>query len=558
MEIAAAEWEKLRRLAGRSGVSADRIAALQKRLDPARARPGAPYTLVAGRPDGGLEVLLSRWVAPAAAKALLQAGERPLVLGPDPTPLCPRIGGWNTFPIPQAGVPACPWAPTGDAPPGHWIAVRIPIPPEVDLIAQLGTLGYLEQLVIVTRLGQPLHQIEREFARTFSGLCATVRVLIVALPSEDASANDVAELSAYAAAQMRDQGVSLGRYLGAGVWRSEPKPEDVGTITDLARFLAIDQERSRAHRDGLFQHALRDALQEIEEGAKQLSEPQRSLPEIPSEEQDRFARELRTYLADLGRQLRRSLTGPQQFSDDSVRQAARDAFRGWGAGVTIEGFWLKHLEQLRPGFREAFFAAADASLLELGYDPPRGTASMAAAVEAGADRDSDASSVADAADAASRGELGRAARGMAQAAPGILDWAVLEAKRWGAALVGAVLCYGAVLLSMTEGVRWLRGGAAASGSGGWLETIGGGIGFFVGLLLSYSAACKFFPAPGRRSRASGGSTLPPPPVGTLVGWERLESRLSEWFAERMKERSQTVTEECQALARTLGLEESVA
>ena len=185
-QLSPAEWKRLEALATQVGVSPEQVGMVRRRMETNRAHPGHPYTMLIGRPDGGLEVLLAGWIGSEAIQALKQAGEKPLILGREPEQVRPTLSNW----------PALTWKPCE---PGHLIAWRSPGKPGADLLAQLGSLGYVDQLVLVTRLGKPLDQVEREMARSLSPLAVTARVLVVGLAGEEPTADDLAEISAYAA-----------------------------------------------------------------------------------------------------------------------------------------------------------------------------------------------------------------------------------------------------------------------------------------------------------------------------------------------------------------------
>jgi hypothetical protein len=70
MEISTADWDALQSLARRVGLSAERVGMLRRRVEDISPRPGAPYVLVVGRPEAGIELVLGRWLAPEAAEEL--------------------------------------------------------------------------------------------------------------------------------------------------------------------------------------------------------------------------------------------------------------------------------------------------------------------------------------------------------------------------------------------------------------------------------------------------------------------------------------------------------
>jgi hypothetical protein len=53
---------------------------------------------------------------------------------------------------------------------------------------------------------------------------------------------------------------------------------------------------------------------------------------------------------------------PVGQATDRARRFVLDAVRGWGAYVTTEGHWLRHVETLRPGMQAALFAQVEQAL----------------------------------------------------------------------------------------------------------------------------------------------------------------------------------------------------
>ncbi len=271
-QLSPAEWKRLEALATQVGVSPEQVGMVRRRMETNRAHPGHPYTMLIGRPDGGLEVLLAGWIGSEAIQALKQAGEKPLILGREPEQVRPTLSNW----------PALTWKPCE---PGHLIAWRSPGKPGADLLAQLGSLGYVDQLVLVTRLGKPLDQVEREMARSLSPLAVTARVLVVGLAGEEPTADDLAEISAYAAAQMRQAGFLGGRDLGAGVWFAVHPLDRPGLVSDVGRSLEVDATAVVSHRTGMFQQGISHLLADLSSRCEQV-QSLRWPPLLPRKQSD--------------------------------------------------------------------------------------------------------------------------------------------------------------------------------------------------------------------------------------------------------------------------------
>lgn len=275
MEISSADWDALQTLARRVGLAAERVGLLRRRVEDLASRPGSPYVLVVGRPDAGIELLLARWLAPEVAEELQKVGDRPLVIGATPSEVRPRLGVWPTW----------KWSKYG---PGHLIALRTAGKPAADTLAQLLSLGYVDQVVLVTRLGQPLHMQERETSQVLAALAATVRVLVVGLPGEEPTASELTEVSAFAANPMHLAGFRDGRCLGTGIWFTGGAKRN-GTISDVAAFLAVDSADVSAGSKGMIGNALAGLIDDIRQRLDKLPD---AVAPIADDECERLIREL--------------------------------------------------------------------------------------------------------------------------------------------------------------------------------------------------------------------------------------------------------------------------
>jgi hypothetical protein len=488
-DLALNEWDALQALAGRVGLPAERVGLVRRRCEVVGDRPGSPYVLLAGRPDAGLELLLARWLAPEVAEQLLQIGDRPLVIGAAPGQVRPRLGAW----------PGHVWRGWG---PGHLLAMRPAPAPPADVLAQLGSLGYLDQVVLVTRLSQPLHQQERSLARSLAALAATARVLIVAVPGEEPSEKDLAEVTAYAVTQMRQAGFN-GRCLGAGVWFTGGSHRP-GTVADVESFLTLKPDEVGAGRRGMTQRVMAEFLGEVRHVAERCPTPTQA--SVPDDECDRLARELGGFLADLGRELDRQVEKRHPWTVEALRGYALDAIRAWGAYAGIEGHWLKYVERLRPGTHASLLAEAQEAFLRLDY-------------EAGSEPKTEAGS------------------------PAIPDRFMTEAKRLAVGLGVGVVAYlvVAALLSNHHGSVSLPG---------LVVTLLCYATLTVGAILGYGAGRLLF-----RTRPHGPQALTTAHAAAMHGWAQAERRLLAWVSARLRTRPTSPSEECQDLARRLGLEE---
>jgi hypothetical protein len=501
--ISTQDWDALGRLAAQVALPAERVSQLRKRLEGPGDRPGGPHVLLAGRPDAGIELVLGRWLATEAAAALAHAGASPLVIGATPGDVQPRVGRWPTWRAPRYG-------------PGHLVALSSGGRPGADVLAQLASLGYMDQLVLVSRLAQPIHQHERALVSSLAGLAATARVLLVALPGEEPTSADLAEVVAHAAAALRQEGFGHGRCRGVGVWFTGGQARP-GTITDLGAFLAVDTAAVAAGRAGMSRQALTGLVADLRQRAEQAPAAQ---PALPPDEQDRLVNELKSYLADLGRELARQAEKRRPLTADTLRTYARDAVRGWGAYTGVEGHWMKYVERVRPGLQAAFLAEVEAALplldledVTLSPPEPPAAAPPSAAADAGVP----------------------------------VDRLVIEAKR----LAGGLVCGLAVYLAT---VTPLGGSAEQPGAlAPAVVSILGYAGLAIGTVLGYSAGRRIFRL-GAASKA-GEKTLGPPAAPLVHGWEQLTRRVLAWFAEQIRQQPASAAEKCRALAIRFGIQE---
>ncbi len=498
MNVTATDWATLGDLVDRVKLPSERAGVLCRRIEHG-SRPGSPYQLLVGRPGGGLELLLGRWVGLAAAEALEKAAGQPLVLGLAPDTVRPALGAWPTH----------AWS---GGPPGHLIALRTTGVLSAGLAGQIATLGHLDLVVWVTRLSQALNETEREQLRGFAALAATARVLVVGLAGEEASEADLAEVTAFATARARQAGFGA-RCLGTAVWFPGTSATRPGALADPGPFVAADPAAAAVGKDEMMRRALADLLVEVCRRAEE-SPPQAALP-VEEAEAQRLTRELAGYLADLGRELARHAAGPRPATDEALRSYALAALRGWGAYTSIEGHWMKYVERLRLGIQEAFLAEAQEALAGLEAPPAPAPCPLTEPLPA-----------------AEPGE------------PTWVDRAILEAKRVVVGLVcglAAALAAGA-LLGRVE---------AAPG----LSTVVSYACLVLGSVLGYAAGRRLIASPRLSSRPPEIPDSPPPALEAVRGWNQVERRLTGWFAGRIAAQPAAVADECRRLAARLGIED---
>jgi hypothetical protein len=499
MQIAPGDWDALEQLAGRVGFPVDRVGSLRRRLDSSPPRPGSPYSLLVGRPDAGIELLLARWIAPDAAEELQRAGDRPLIIGPAPGEVRPRLGAW----------PSWKWKRYEN---GHLLVLRTSGKVPADIVAQLASLGYLDQIVLVGRLNQAMHQYECDIAMSLATTAATARVLLVALPGEEPTESELAEVTALCVTRMRQVGFRSGRCLGAGVWftSAEQRP---GTIGDVARFLRIESDESSAGRSGMAREAVAALLHDLKQHAEQSGAP--VLAPIDEDEADRLTKELANHLGDLGKELQRQIQRRRDASTDFVRGYALDALRGWSAHTSIEGHWLKYVDRLRPGMQAAFLVEAESSTALLQHEPGR------------------------------EPDVPVLTSSPYPGGAPFFEWLLVQAKRFGVALVCGLTAYLLTFNLLT---------AEKSGLPPLVISVLNYAALVIGAVLGFSVATKIF-----RGRPLFLPTSPPaaspmtPPA--VLGFEQLERRLTAWFSRQIRTKPSLPADDCRALAQRLGMQE---
>ncbi len=498
MEIAASDWDTLEQLAGRAGFPVERVGSLRRRLDNSSPRPGSPYSLLVGRPDAGIELLLARWISPDAADELQKVGERPLVIGASPAEVKPKLGVW----------PNWRWKRFEN---GHLLVLRTPGKVPADIVSQLASLGHLDQVVIVSRLNQAMHQHECDIAASLATVAATARVLLVALPGEEPTDGELAEVAALAVTRMRQAGFRGGRCLGAATWFTggERRP---GTIADVGQFLRVDSAETIAGRGGLAHEAVANLLTDLQQHA--MASTNQVLAPIDEIESDRLTKELANHLGDLGKELARQLPRRQDADTEFVRTYAMDALRSWGAYTSIEGHWMKYVERLRPGMQAEFFNEAEKGMSLLEFEP--GQAPDVSVVPA---------------------EIG-------QSGATFFDWLITQAKRLGIALVCGLTAYIVAYKFVTEG---------ETGLPPLVITVLDYAALVIAFVLGFAIATKIFRGH-RLFLPSGTPSVPVMTPPSVLGWEQLERRLTAWFSQHIRSKPSSPVDDCAALAKRLKID----
>ncbi len=494
-EITESDWKDIGNLAERISYPSERIIFLKRRLETNAPRNGAPLVLIAGMPKCGIELLLSRLLKPEVAEEL-EKSTRPLVIGKSPATVQPKIGSWATV---KSSSPEA----------GHFIALRTEGKPPADTLAQIASLGYVDQAVLVTRLGQPLQMKERELAQSLGSLAATMRVLVVGLPSEEATASELAEVSSYAASRMRLSGFDDGRFLGASVWFTDSAARS-GAITDVKGFFKIDQINAESGRSGMIQHALSQLFADLRQRAENAPITTVSA-NLSDDDKNRLVQELNSYLADLGREVERQKQVRRLTNTDTLRRYVMDAVRGWGAYTGVEGHWLRYVEQVKPGTQADLMKETEAAAALLDYEAGSNETAQRAEHHSGKTSSN--------------------------------DYFAVLAKRAALAVIGGIV---AVILAAT---LFIPAGAS-------VMSFVSGVALIVGAAIGYFLATFIFQTPKPKTVAESQRFVETAKPAAVNGWTEFERRLMTWFSERIREKQRSPIDEWHTLAQRLQIKEN--
>jgi hypothetical protein len=246
---------------------------------------------------------------------------------------------------------------------------------------------------------------------------------------------------------------------------------------------------------------------EIHRAAKaRPTEPQAN---ISDDECGRLTHEMSNFVADLGREIDRQVETRRAWTAESLRSYALDSVRGWGSLSGVEGHWLKYVERLRPGTQVALLEQAREAFALLDYKP--GSAPNQSSEAAGT---------------------------------AALERLITEAKRLA---VGLGLGLGAYLVVATL----LGNKSATVALPALVVTLLCYAVLVIGTILGYGVGRLFFRQPQSPPQPKPAAAQLP----AMHGWVQVDRRLTAWINERLRSQSVSPTEECQNLARRLGLEE---
>ncbi|WP_395738317.1 hypothetical protein [Prosthecobacter sp.] len=208
-------------------------------------------TLMVGDVEGGLGMLIEHWLGEKALQALKQAGQGPLVIAAEALKKGTMPDDWPTFV-------------SNKLPAKHRLIVTGkagPIAPKLE--SKIMALGWIPQVVAVSRFGQLLPQQEQLTLRSAAKLAGAGRVLAVVLPGETASADDLAKILQRAKSQMESQGFGTERWAGAHAWLMDGSVDHHLVVKTPAAVVEISEGAANAALDKAQRAAVLTVLNDI-------------------------------------------------------------------------------------------------------------------------------------------------------------------------------------------------------------------------------------------------------------------------------------------------------
>lgn len=345
-EPTTADWDRLRALCQRADIRPERVDPVEKIWGVAHGC--GPVIFVAGAAKT-LALFLSRWIGVPAADALSGANGAPLVIGPKPETVQPPLGRWPCLTRRELGA-------------RHIVAIPSTGGLNAAIRSALAGLGTADQVLIVSRVSQPMATDERQLAASFAPLAATARVVFMALPGEEGTQTERAELGAYGVNLLEANGFR-GRCTGAGVWLTEgARPAD--TIQKLEDWLSSERpEDIAAGRSEAGRAALATMLSDIEKATDRLPDTALKLDEA-----DELGSKFAHHVAEMGKRLH-DLADAGEFLDSTAcRKFMVDTLCSWNNKASLEGMLLDYVNTIRPGIKAELPDQATAAADLLRYE----------------------------------------------------------------------------------------------------------------------------------------------------------------------------------------------
>lgn len=347
----AEDWGLLECLASERDDLLDRLKALRHRFG-SSCVTDSPVVLIAGCDDTACGALVKHCFGLEALRSSNASGTTPLVITNKATVLPTILASLPRIVSQQLQGQIVILA--------HW-----PTAVPASALSQLQEVPNLSLFTLIGRLGQPLSARERKLAATLVDVAATAKVLFVGLSGEDASRDELAELSEYSKIVMQRTGFSGTRMITTGVWLLNAGVADSSLlVSDPLTFATrVTGECLASSIQAAQTQALLGILRDIRATHDVRAQP---LPDISEQDEVALTRDFDHYLDLLGSNL---VSEIQRWSlDDATTKLcgyARDSIKHWGAYITTEGRWLNHVETLRPGTHKLLLAQVENALTAL-------------------------------------------------------------------------------------------------------------------------------------------------------------------------------------------------
>lgn len=345
----------LRDLATSAGVGAERVTALQRRVEMRpEAREGAPYALLFGDANAMRE-FLDALIGSDLTKDICKSTAPVVVVGHNPQVIRPLVAGWPNYKTKRLTIDGLVILKSTD---------RIP---EATLEA-LASLGTIDLGILVSRLSQPLNQDERKLACSLAGIVESIRIAMIGHPAEEVSTGEAGELAAYARTQARDAGFEPARFDGAFLWFGDGTPKglpcEAGSPAEL---ITVNAGEAGRNRDAVFAVSLGRLLDAIEERLANAPKPE----VVPATDQDieRLISQFDGILEGLGKTLHELVGHDQIRTSEQARTYLVDKVQSWLSGKNLQATSLTLAEKFRPGVKAQLAAAAGAAAQELAVEP---------------------------------------------------------------------------------------------------------------------------------------------------------------------------------------------
>ena len=358
------DWNQLRSLADlakcREGIVEELCRQGVKEVD-------RSLTLVIGDVEGGLGMLVERWLGEKALQALQQSGPNPLIITAEALKKGAGPGDeWGTFVSNKL---------SGKQ---RLIVIGKPGPIAPKLESKLMALGWMAQVVAVSRFGQLLPQQEQLALRSASKLAGAGRVLAVVLPGESATADDLAKILQRARSQMMSQGFAGGRWAGAHAWFIEGFEEHHLVVKTPSAVLDISDERSNAALGDAQRASVLAVLNDLSKEVSSRGE--RALPTVSEAEQTELLAGFERSLLEVGERVESHLLHEQCTSPTAqrVQQCVISFTRDWTHHNAVADVSpttllslsrardrLQYLEKLRPGASALLMSSVERAASQL-------------------------------------------------------------------------------------------------------------------------------------------------------------------------------------------------